>query len=131
MILYNYNKFLEYMNGFMEKCVFTLMTENNHLKILKGWYGRAYTKNFIHLGNFNVFLNVFVTGGSDGKESVCNVGDPGSIPGSGRSPGEGNGYSLQYSCLENSMDRGVWWAKSMGLQRVRQDWATKQQHVNM
>ena len=49
-------------------------------------------------------------GGSDGKESVCNAGDPGSIPESGRSPGKGNGNPLQYSCLENSMDRGVWWA---------------------
>ena len=47
-------------------------------------------------------------GGSGGKESVCTVGDPGSIPRSGRSPGEGNGNPLQYSCLENSMDRGVW-----------------------
>ena len=46
--------------------------------------------------------------GSDGKESTCNAGDPGSIPGSGRSPGERNGYPLQYSCLENSMDRGAW-----------------------
>ena len=43
-------------------------------------------------------------GGSAGKESACNVGDPGSIPGSGRSPGEGKSYSLQYSGLENSMD---------------------------
>ena len=47
---------------------------------------------------------------SDGKESVCNAGDLGSIPGSGRSPGEGNGNSLQYSCLENPMDRGAWQA---------------------
>ena len=47
-------------------------------------------------------------GGSDGKESACNTGDPGLIPGLGRSPGEGNGNPLQYSCLENSMDRGVW-----------------------
>ena len=47
-------------------------------------------------------------GGSDGKASVYNVGDPGSIPGSGRSPGEGNGNPLQYYCLENSMDRGAW-----------------------
>ena len=47
-------------------------------------------------------------GGSDSKESACNAGDPGSIPGSGRSPGEGNGYLLQYSCLENSMDGGAW-----------------------
>ena len=43
---------------------------------------------------------------ADGKESACSAGDPGSIPWSGRSPGEGNGYPLQYSCLENSMDRG-------------------------
>ena len=48
--------------------------------------------------------------GSDSKESACNAGDVGSIPGSGRSPGEGNGNPLQYSCLENAMDRGVWWA---------------------
>ena len=46
------------------------------------------------------------SGGSDGKESAHNLGDPGSVPGLGRSPGEGNGYLLQYSCLENSMDRG-------------------------
>ena len=46
-------------------------------------------------------------GGSDGKESACNAGDPGSISGSGRSPGEGNGNPLQYFCLENSRDRGV------------------------
>ena len=44
----------------------------------------------------------------DGKESDCNAGDPGSIPGSERLPGEGNGYPLQCSCLENSMDRGAW-----------------------
>ena len=49
-------------------------------------------------------------GGSDGKESACNIRGSGLIPGSGRSPGEGNGNPLQYSCLENSMDRGAWWA---------------------
>ena len=47
-------------------------------------------------------------GGSDGKVSACNVEDPGLIPGSGRSPGEGNGNQLQYSCLENPMDIGAW-----------------------
>ena len=46
--------------------------------------------------------------GSDGKESTCNTGDPYSIPGLGRSPGKGNGYPVQYSCLENPMDRGAW-----------------------
>ena len=49
-----------------------------------------------------------VPGGSDGKESACNVGDWGSIPGLERSPGEGNGYPLQYSGLENPMNKGVW-----------------------
>ena len=48
-------------------------------------------------------------GGSDGKESACNAEDPGLIPGLARFPGEGNGYPLQYSCLENSMDRRAWW----------------------
>ena len=50
------------------------------------------------------------SGGADGKESACNAGDLGLIPGLGRSPGEGNGYPLWYSCPENSMDRGTWWA---------------------
>ena len=49
-------------------------------------------------------------GSSDGKEFACSVGDWGLIPGSGRSPGEGNGNPLQYSCLENPMDREAWWA---------------------
>ena len=53
--------------------------------------------------------------GSDGKESTCSAGDPGSIPGSGRSPGEENGNPLQYSCLENSMDRGAWQATVHGV----------------
>ena len=50
------------------------------------------------------------TGGSDGKESACSAGDPGSIPGSGRSPGEKNGNPRQYACLENPTDRGTWQA---------------------
>ena len=54
-------------------------------------------------------------GGSDSKESTCNAGDPGSIPGSGRSPGEGHGNPLQPSCLENSMDRRDWWAPVYGV----------------
>ena len=54
-----------------------------------------------------------------GKESVCNAGDLGSIPGLGRSPGKGNDNPLQYPCLENPMDRGAWWALSMTLKRVR------------
>ena len=54
-------------------------------------------------------------GGSDGKESACNVGDPGLIPGSGRFPGEGDGYPLRYSCLENFMDREDWRATVHGV----------------
>ena len=53
-------------------------------------------------------------GGSDGKESACNAGDPGSILGSGRSPGEGNGYPLQYSCLKNPTSREAWRATGHG-----------------
>ena len=54
-------------------------------------------------------------GGSDGKASAWNVGDQGSIPRLGRSPGEGNGNPLQYSCLKNPMDRGAWWATVHGV----------------
>ena len=61
-------------------------------------------------------------GSSDGKESACNAGDMDSIPWFGRSPGEGNGYPLQYSCLENSVDKRAWQARqSMGSQRVGHD----------
>ena len=53
--------------------------------------------------------------GSDSKASAYNVGDPGSVPGLGRSPGEGNGNPLQYFCLENPMDGGAWWATVHGV----------------
>ena len=67
-------------------------------------------------------------GGSDSKESACNVGDLGSTPESGRSPGEGNGYPLQYPGLENSMDRGTWWATVHG---VAKTWTQLSAHVHM
>ena len=57
-------------------------------------------------------------GGAEVKVSACNVGDLGSIPGLGRSPGEGNGNPLQYSCLENPMDREAWWATVHRSKRV-------------
>ena len=81
----------------------------------------------LSLGNVNslrpgiVFYYSFYTsilgflGGSDGEEFTCKAGDPGLIPGLGRSPGEGNGYPLQYSYLENPMDRGAGGLQSMGL----------------
>ena len=68
--------------------------------------------------NFNYFpvrFPVQFNDGSDGKASSRNAGHPGSIPGSGRSPGEGNGNPLQYSCLENPMDGGAWWATVHGV----------------
>ena len=58
-------------------------------------------------------------GSSDGKEPACNVGDSGSIPESGRSPGEGNGDQLQYSCLENPMDGETWWGTVHGVAKSR------------
>ena len=63
-------------------------------------------------------------GGSDGKESTCNAGDLGSISDLGRSPGEGNGNPLHYSCQENSMDRGAFGPQSLRMQRVGHDSAT-------
>ena len=58
-------------------------------------------------------------GGSEVKASACNERDLGSIPGPGRSPGEGNGNPLQYSCLENPMDGGAWWATVHGVAKSR------------
>ena len=56
---------------------------------------------------------------SDGQESACNAGDPGSMPGWGRSPGAGNGNPFQYLCLENPMDRGAWQATVHGVTKSR------------
>ena len=64
--------------------------------------------------------------GSVVKNPPANAGEANSIPGSGRSPEEGNGNPLQYSCLSNSMNQRAWWATVHGVTRVRQDLATKQ-----
>ena len=69
---------------------------------------------------FNLKASITVViGGSEVKVCACNVGDLGSIPGLGRSPGEGNGNPLQYSCLENPMDGGAWWATVHGVAKSR------------
>ena len=70
-----------------------------------------FTKSRTRLSDWsklNWWINIHINFGSDGKPSVYNAGDPGLIPGLGRSPGEGNGNLLQYYCLENPMDRGAW-----------------------
>ena len=72
-------------------------------------------------GNPYSMTSLHCPGGSDGKESACNAGDPGLISGWGRSHGEGNGYPFQYSCLENPMDRRPWWVQSVGSQRAGHD----------
>ena len=79
----------------------------------------------ISLRNYPPLSNppVGFPGGSEVKASACNAGDLGSIPGSGRSPGEGNGNPLQYSCLENPMDRRAYGLQSTGSQRVGHDWS--------
>ena len=66
---------------------------------------------------------------SDGKESACNAGDPGSIPGLGRAPGEENGNPLQYSHLENPMDRGGWWVTVHGLAKS-QTWLREEHFIH-
>ena len=70
--------------------------------------------------SFILWFIIGLPGGSDGKESACNIEDPGSIPGWGRSPGERNSHPLQYTCLENSTDKGDQWSTlhSTGSQRV-------------
>ena len=80
--------------------------------------GQVFYRMSLNL-NFSSVVIMGFPGGSDGKESACNVGDPGSIAGSEKSPGKGNGNPLQYSCLENSMDRGPWRATDHGVTKSR------------
>ena len=86
-------------------CVFVFVCMDRHILL------SAFTSVLVYMWGF--------PGGSDGKESAWIAGDLGSIPGSGRSPGEGNGYPLQYSCLENPMDRGARQATVHGVPRSR------------
>ena len=79
-------------------------------------------------------INGGFSGGSDGKEPSSNaegIRDMGSIPGSGRSLGEGNGNPFQYSCLENPMDRGAWWVTVHGVTKSRTRLSDKHFHTSM
>ena len=82
-----------------------------------GWLQSLFGGSFSGQGGICSWLMPLLgfPGGSEVKASACNAGDLDSIPRSGRSPGEGNGNSLQYSCLENPMDRGAWWATVHGV----------------
>ena len=88
------------------------MTAENLQHLLPPLRNRASTSHTAQFQDslLTFFFFSFHPGGSDSKEPACNAGDSGSIPGSGRSPGGENGNPLQYSCLGNSLDRGVKWA---------------------
>ena len=89
--------------------------------LLKGMWGLAvcFSKANKKPGYWKEKSALDFPGGSDGKESAYNTGDTSSVPGSGRSLGEGNGNPLQYTCLENSMDGRVWWAAVHGVTKSR------------
>ena len=88
-------------------------TENLHWKQGdNSWFSFFKQSDYCPSTNFNI-------SGSEGEESACDAADLGSITGLGRSPGEGNGYPLQYSCLENSFSRGAWWATVHGVAESR------------
>ena len=97
----------------------TLGTNTKHIEV-------HFWNTMVHLGQ--LVYHRGLSGGSDGKESNCNAGDLGSIPGFGRSPGGGHDKSLQHSCLENSMDRGAWWATVHGVAKSWTWLSDKAQH---
>ena len=93
------------------------------IKLLFSYRIFGYTYKLFRGKAFFVYVQVQIRcpfpGGSEVKASAWNAGDPGSIPGLGRSPGEGNGNPLQYSCLENPMEGGAWWATVHGVEKSR------------
>ena len=84
------------------------------VKCEKVFWGESFREVFDGVIELDICLYMGFPGGSDGKEPACNAEDPGLILGLERSPREGHDYPLQYSCLENSMDRRVWWATVHG-----------------
>ena len=92
--------------------IFLLLLSTKSQTTMLTWYKKSTSTaagtGQSHLTSNEILFNKYNRGDSDGEESASNAGGPGLIPGSGRSPGEGNGYPLQYSCLENSMSRGAW-----------------------
>ena len=96
------------------------------------WHSRChnvYNSRKLFKNNIKAYMDF--PGGSEGKESACNTGDPGSIPVSGRSPGEGHGNTLQYFFLGNPMDRGAWGLQSIVSQRIGYDWVADKAYILM
>ena len=122
MVLYIYRNLI-----FGEKkvqsalCICISMNSTKGWKIFEKkkilWSSRKQTWIFHSSSIIYIALTLYLgfPGGSDSKESDWNAWDMGLIPGSGRSPGEGSGHPFQYSCLENPMDRGAWWAPVHGI----------------
>ena len=107
--------------------IFLNQGSNLHLLLLTGRFFTAESPTQVLKNSEDLnHTKYFFSGGSNGKESAWHAGDPGSVLGL-RASGEKNGYSLQYSCLENSMDREAWWAIVLRLQITGPDWATNAQ----
>ena len=102
LYIYCFRKFLKIKLSLVEAIFFL-----SFLLLMSKILNRSKNNEITVTVEINLLFGGF-PGGSDGKASACNAGDLGSIPGLGRSPGEGNGNPLQYSCLENPMDRGAW-----------------------
>ena len=116
---------LHYLNMFLENVQRLVMGKTSLSYLLKA-YCKIFVYQSCHCGiciciyiYIITYMNEGFPGGSAGKESACNEGDLGSIPGPGRSPGEGNGNPLQCSCLENPRDGRAWWAAIYGVAQSR------------
>ena len=108
------------------------MAWNHSEKVVSGSFWYKKTKSYLFEANYkgHFYFKWCFPGGSEVKASACNAGDLGSIPESGRSLGEGNGYPLQCSCQKSSMDRGAWWATVHGV-TVRHNWAINTFHFHL
>ena len=111
-----------YLRPYILKTIPSIPSMARHFCVIPKHRDTMLIMIIVNLERFYQSMNIFVsliTEASVGKESACCVGDLASIPGSGRSPGEGNGNPFQYSCLEKSMDRGAWQATVCGITKSR------------